>query len=852
MITGSIRWRRPLAAAGLIAAAGFTPATTLPARTATDVCGAVSAGTTWTRAGSPYQTTCDVSVPADVTLTIEPGVEVRLGANHAVNVDGTLRAVGTADLPIRFAPSGTQPWAGIQLKAASGDSEIAHAVFTGGGGTRKLEMLGIATGRAQVRDSEFIDSAGIALEVKDGASPTIRDSRFVRASANTANPPAALRIRGRSEAVIENCYFASNDQVGLFWDADASPRLTGNRFEFNALDGVMVYGTVTHDVVLKSLGPRRWAYRIARGGYTIEAGGKVTISPGATIKFGPGLGMRVRGTLAVRGAAGSKVRFTSDLPRPSPGQWREIEFEPGSQPWDAATGSGSIIDHAEIEYGGSTPNGPVLIRNSAPRISNSIIRHSGKRGMTILGPESRPQLVGNLFDSNLADVSGAAVFVSGEATPDFAYNIFRNNFEGLRVEAAGRPRVGPHNWFDYNRSYGMVNTDVNTCVDATGNDWGDPIGPRDPSDSPDACGVGSTPGSGELVSDNIRYDPFEGQLVRPALTAPRCGTSSDPRPVIAGYAAPGAAVRLYDNYALLGETTAPESGGDVAEFRYTPPDPLAAGSHVIQVLSEFRGALSGITNPVEFTVDAELVIDPARMFISHTLDGTRFVQPFQDESGCLTLRGDAEWNIRLHPGSPLTLSVPIRCPGGGAPSGEIDYRGQTIPLKAPAPGDDLHTATFEMEDGGNLRLHAMCGATATDLLVGTVTRELNGFVYNAAGMPDPLLSRVGGAKVTLFVRDLALPPGQQWVLWPAARHFGQTNPQVTGPLGWYAFYPPPGQYRVMAESPGYDSTILTNEKVTIEPIVVNVGLNPRGGASPTPTGTGGGRAIHLPWLANRP
>ena len=51
-----------------------------------------------------------------------------------------------------------------------------------------------------------------------------------------------------------------------------------------------------------------------------------------------------------------------------------------------------------------------------------------------------------------------------------------------------------------------------TCPDPT-------AGPNDVSERTDACGLGGNPGKGEEVSDGVRYLPFEGQQVRPAMDA---------------------------------------------------------------------------------------------------------------------------------------------------------------------------------------------------------------------------------------------------------------------------------------------------------------------------------------------
>lgn len=81
---------------GRTAAAEFT---VLP--TPTPVGGILAGNVTWTRAGSPYALTNTVQVVHGSTLTIEPGVLV-LGEGKALEVWGTLHAVGTAAQPIHF------------------------------------------------------------------------------------------------------------------------------------------------------------------------------------------------------------------------------------------------------------------------------------------------------------------------------------------------------------------------------------------------------------------------------------------------------------------------------------------------------------------------------------------------------------------------------------------------------------------------------------------------------------------------------------------------------------------------------------------------------------------------------
>src|SRR5689334_14972836 len=60
---------------------------------ATVVSGNVSG--TWTTNGSPYILSADCTVASNQTLTIQPGVEVVVGPNVNLSVDGMIEANGT-------------------------------------------------------------------------------------------------------------------------------------------------------------------------------------------------------------------------------------------------------------------------------------------------------------------------------------------------------------------------------------------------------------------------------------------------------------------------------------------------------------------------------------------------------------------------------------------------------------------------------------------------------------------------------------------------------------------------------------------------------------------------------------
>ena len=81
------------------------------------------------------------SIPLGTTMTIEPGVTLRMTSDRYLSVQGYLNAVGTPELPIRFSsipssgPSVTLYWGGLYFDGTAGDGggAISHAIIEHGG-----------------------------------------------------------------------------------------------------------------------------------------------------------------------------------------------------------------------------------------------------------------------------------------------------------------------------------------------------------------------------------------------------------------------------------------------------------------------------------------------------------------------------------------------------------------------------------------------------------------------------------------------------------------------------------------------------------------------------------------------
>ena len=97
----------------------------------------IVADTTWTKAGSPYVVTIQLDVYPDVTLTIEPGVEVKFNSGCDLDIYGELIAVGTPTQLVVFTSSQETPssgdWGSISYKeGAVGTVEDGNGNYVSG------------------------------------------------------------------------------------------------------------------------------------------------------------------------------------------------------------------------------------------------------------------------------------------------------------------------------------------------------------------------------------------------------------------------------------------------------------------------------------------------------------------------------------------------------------------------------------------------------------------------------------------------------------------------------------------------------------------------------------------------
>jgi hypothetical protein len=196
----------------------------------TTVTGTISSSVTWTKAESPYKITDSLIVADGVTLTIEPGVEVRFETDASLTINGTLNANGTESDSILFVPSSSGRWHSIMLN--SGESSMSYCRIEGSDASA---ALGILYGGA-IR----VGGAGTVLNL---AHSVLTDNRADQYG-------GAVCARDSAVLVAEHCSFSANEGVrgGAIAGIGAFIRLTEcNLSDNDAPDGLggALYSTLT-------------------------------------------------------------------------------------------------------------------------------------------------------------------------------------------------------------------------------------------------------------------------------------------------------------------------------------------------------------------------------------------------------------------------------------------------------------------------------------------------------------------------------------------------------------------------------------------------------------------------------
>ena len=264
----------------------------------------ITTNTTWTLAGSPYRLLFDgtkwPTIAAGSILTIEPGVKIipQSGGLTALEIQGTLNAIGTASAPIIFTSikdsdglASTTPQKGDWLNIAFSQGSQANLDYVefryGGQGIAPPlhEMVNIVGATVNIKNSKFSNSQSTALHLMD-SSGVIENSIFsdnncgisvdsINGVANTAyggcyGVHTSGQILSSTALEIRNNQFIRNKLIGVEVRSGTAPTINSNIFTDNGypIKIESSYPAITNSQLVNSTTSPNILGGIAISGYT--------------------------------------------------------------------------------------------------------------------------------------------------------------------------------------------------------------------------------------------------------------------------------------------------------------------------------------------------------------------------------------------------------------------------------------------------------------------------------------------------------------------------------------------------------------------------------------------------------
>jgi hypothetical protein len=180
----------------------------------------IDANTTLHKSCSPYVLAGNSSIAQNVTLTIEPGIEIYMSERSNVFIHGNIQAIGTEDEPIVFKINPkyeNASWGALNFEFASDTTHFKHVVI-------QDASIGPVPVRVGAISSYFatlsLDHLTIANNYGNPISARYSDVRLTNSYIQSNTVSDLINIK-YGKAFIDNCEFhgnAENDADGIDYD----------------------------------------------------------------------------------------------------------------------------------------------------------------------------------------------------------------------------------------------------------------------------------------------------------------------------------------------------------------------------------------------------------------------------------------------------------------------------------------------------------------------------------------------------------------------------------------------------------------------------------------------------------
>jgi len=413
-----------------------------------------------------YAPTGTITIDFGAKWTIQPGIVIKFGrifvdpVGTGVVINGALSANGKPDSLIVFTAIPDDAFGGD----TKGDGALTLPVAASWVGFQFNPVrndTATVINHCRFRYGGYNNTGTLRFT---SAGPTVSNS------AVTLGNSYGVLIEGNSTPTFTDSFVDSCTNVPVQMSLVSEPVFNNLQFLGNTYTALGVIGeSIAQDVLwkIRPVSGRNNMPYLLQSQLTTGLGATVNLQPGLIVKGTSSGSILIQRSFIAEGRTPpeSLIVFTSYRDDFYGGDTNNdlSATVPASSDWNYVTVDGTAIDpevrfkNCVFRYGGSsTTIGALRCVNSSPSIDSCLVSY---------------------------------------------------NRVGISVEGASNPTISGSSFFS--NVYWAVNNSGNSfCVNAENNWWGASSGPNDASATADLCGLGSNPGTGDMVSNNVDYSPW--------------------------------------------------------------------------------------------------------------------------------------------------------------------------------------------------------------------------------------------------------------------------------------------------------------------------------------------------------